>query len=121
MRAGLATPRDGELTQECGAGLLELRIEGPKIYVRSPQPKVTPLDNVASAFGIPLAPSEVVHSLSAVMSGLRAASAVASLISPTSHVGPTSTFSKRAGGASGMPNALATLSSGVTFGCGERT
>src|ERR1051325_9312742 len=56
MRAGLATPRDGELTQECGAGLLELRIEGPKIYVRSPQPKVTPLDNVASAFGIPLAP-----------------------------------------------------------------
>src|SRR5205085_9444601 len=56
MRAGLATPREGELTQECGAGILELRVEGPQIYVRSPQPKITPLDNVASSFGIPLAP-----------------------------------------------------------------
>jgi PhzF family phenazine biosynthesis protein len=56
MRAGLATPREGELTQECGAGLLELRVEGSKIYVRSPQPKITPLDNVASAVGVPLTP-----------------------------------------------------------------
>ena len=53
MRAGLATPREGELTQECGAGRLALRVEETKIYVRSPEPKVTPLDNVASAFGIP--------------------------------------------------------------------
>src|SRR5438105_813497 len=56
MRAGIATPRDGELTQECAAGLLELRVEGSKIYVRSPEPKITEMKNVASAFGIPLAP-----------------------------------------------------------------
>jgi PhzF family phenazine biosynthesis protein len=56
MRAGIAKPRAGRLTQECGAGLLELRLEGTRIYVRSPEPKITPLDNVASAFGIPLAP-----------------------------------------------------------------
>jgi PhzF family phenazine biosynthesis protein len=56
MRAGLATPRDGAMVQECGAGLLDLRVEGAKIYVRSPKPKITEVKNVASAFGIPLAP-----------------------------------------------------------------
>lgn len=56
MRAGIATPRDGELTQECAAGLLELRVEDTKIYVRSPEPKVAEVKNVTSAFGIPLAP-----------------------------------------------------------------
>ena len=56
MRAGLATPRDGAMVQECGAGLLDLSIEGTKIYVRSPRPKITEVKNVASAFGIPLAP-----------------------------------------------------------------
>src|SRR5258706_6952952 len=56
IRAGVAKPRDGELKQECGAGVLALRTEGGKIYVRSPKPKVTALENVASAFGVPLAP-----------------------------------------------------------------
>ena len=56
IRAGIVMPRDGELTQECGAGLLELRVEGSKISVRSPQPKITEVKNVASAFGVPLAP-----------------------------------------------------------------
>jgi len=56
MRAGVATSRDGELTQECAVGLLELRVEGSKIYVRSPELKVTEVKNVTSAFGIPLAP-----------------------------------------------------------------
>ena len=56
MRAGLATPRDGAMVQECGAGLLDLSSEGTKIYVRSPRPKITEVKNVASAFGIPLAP-----------------------------------------------------------------
>ncbi|MFN2646108.1 MAG: PhzF family phenazine biosynthesis protein [Burkholderiales bacterium] len=57
MRAGEATPRDGAMVQECGAGLLELRVEGTKIYVRSPKPKITEVENRAGAFGIPLAPS----------------------------------------------------------------
>ena len=70
---------------------------------------------------IPVAPSDVVHSASAVISGLSAASAAASLISPTSQTGPTSTLRSRAGSPGGMPKALATLSSGVTFGSGERT
>jgi len=56
IRAGIAKPRDGEFKQECGAGLLALRTEGGKIYVRSPKPKVTALENVASTFGVPLAP-----------------------------------------------------------------
>jgi PhzF family phenazine biosynthesis protein len=56
ITAGLASPREGQLSQECGAGVLALRTEGRKIYVRSPQPKITELKNVTSAFGIPLAP-----------------------------------------------------------------
>src|SRR5919198_1614420 len=56
IRAGIAEPRDGELKQECGAGVLALRTEGGKIYVRSPRPKITEMKNVAGAFGVPLAP-----------------------------------------------------------------
>src|SRR5207237_8905545 len=56
IRAGIAKPRDGELKQECGAGLLTLRAEGSKIYVRSPRPRITEMKNVAGAFGVPLAP-----------------------------------------------------------------
>jgi PhzF family phenazine biosynthesis protein len=56
IRAGLAKPRDGALTQECGAGVLALRTEGSRIYVRSPRAKVTEMKNVAGAFGVPLAP-----------------------------------------------------------------
>jgi PhzF family phenazine biosynthesis protein len=56
LSAGMVQPRAGKLTQECGAGVLELRVEGSKIYVRSPKPKITEVENVASAFGIPLAP-----------------------------------------------------------------
>jgi len=56
IRAGIAKPRNGELKQECGAGVLALRTEGSRIYVRSPKPKVTALENMASALGVPLAP-----------------------------------------------------------------
>ena len=56
LSAGIVQPRGGKLAQECGAGVLELRIEGSKIYVRSPKPKITEVKNEASAFGIPLAP-----------------------------------------------------------------
>ena len=56
IRAGIAKPRDGELSQECGAGVLALRTEGGKIYVRSPRPKISELKNVSGSFGVPLAP-----------------------------------------------------------------
>jgi PhzF family phenazine biosynthesis protein len=56
LGAGIARARDGALVQECGAGLLQLRVEGTKIYVRSPKPKITEIKNVASSFGVALAP-----------------------------------------------------------------
>src|SRR3954463_1050331 len=56
LAAGIVQPRAGKLAQECGAGVLELRVEGSKIYVRSPKPKISEVQNVAGAFGIPLAP-----------------------------------------------------------------
>ena len=56
IRAGIAKPRDGQLSQECAAGVLSLRTEGSKIYVRSPRAKTTEIKNGASAFGVPLAP-----------------------------------------------------------------
>ena len=48
MRAGFATPREGAMVQECAAGLLDLKVEGTKIYVRSPKPKITEMKNVAT-------------------------------------------------------------------------
>lgn len=56
IRAGIAKPRDGQLSQECVAGVLSLRTEGSRIYVRSPRAKTTEMKNVAAAFGVPLAP-----------------------------------------------------------------
>ncbi len=44
LQAGLAQPRDGRLLQECGAGLLPVRIEGEgevrRIFVRAPEAKL---------------------------------------------------------------------------------
>ena len=37
-------PRKERLTQECGAGVLELRVEDGRTFVRSPQPKIRPVD-----------------------------------------------------------------------------
>lgn len=41
LACGLATPRDGRLVQECGAGLLPVRVEGDgpqrRIHVRAPR------------------------------------------------------------------------------------
>ncbi|MEO7917265.1 MAG: PhzF family phenazine biosynthesis isomerase, partial [Dokdonella sp.] len=41
MHAGIVTPHDGKLTQQCAAGLLPLRIEagwrGPRVHVRAPR------------------------------------------------------------------------------------
>lgn len=52
MRAGMVQPREGEFTQECGAGLLALRVDGTEIYVRAPEPKTTQLEDNASGLGI---------------------------------------------------------------------
>lgn len=42
IESGFARARNGELKQQCGAGILDLRIEGHRIFVRAPQPTVSP-------------------------------------------------------------------------------
>lgn len=63
LQAGLVQPRDGRLLQECGAGLLPVRIEGEgearRIFVRAPAAKLrvaTARDIIAlaEALGAPL-------------------------------------------------------------------
>ena len=48
LESGLVKPVAGRLVQECGAGLLNLRIEGTgteqRIFVKVPQPRVQPVD-----------------------------------------------------------------------------
>ena len=56
IESGFATPRNGRLRQECGAGVLDLAVEGTTLSVKAPQARVSEIKNVASAFGIPLAP-----------------------------------------------------------------
>jgi PhzF family phenazine biosynthesis protein len=56
IESGFATPTGARLRQECGAGVLDLAVEGKHLFVKAPQPKITALDNVASAFGVPLVP-----------------------------------------------------------------
>jgi PhzF family phenazine biosynthesis protein len=53
LEAGLAVPRDGRLVQECGAGLLPVRVEGQdrdrRIHVRAPRGVVREADPAAVA------------------------------------------------------------------------
>lgn len=65
LEAGLARPRDGRLTQECGAGLLPLTVNGDgaerRIAVEAPAATFTPLSGahaarLATALGAPPAP-----------------------------------------------------------------
>ena len=55
IEAGVAVPKAGRLRQECGAGILDLRVEGRAIFVRAPQPKVAEVKNAAGACAIALA------------------------------------------------------------------
>ncbi|HYX67099.1 MAG TPA: PhzF family phenazine biosynthesis protein [Burkholderiales bacterium] len=55
IEAGVAVPKAGRLRQECGAGILDLRVEGSAIFVRAPQPKVAEVKNAAGACAIALA------------------------------------------------------------------
>jgi PhzF family phenazine biosynthesis protein len=42
LESGFVRASNGRLRQECGAGMLELRTEGARIFVRAPQPKISP-------------------------------------------------------------------------------
>jgi PhzF family phenazine biosynthesis protein len=42
LESGFVEPHDGRLRQECGAGVLGLTVEKPRIFVRAPTPKVSP-------------------------------------------------------------------------------
>jgi PhzF family phenazine biosynthesis protein len=63
IEAGLATPRDGALAMECGAGVLPLRIEGGgdsrRIFVRAPaarfaDPDLTQIVALSKALRLPV-------------------------------------------------------------------
>ena len=56
IECGWIAPKDGRFTQECGAGVLELLREGHTLYVKAPRARVEEMKNIASGFGIPLAP-----------------------------------------------------------------
>lgn len=62
LRAGRATPFEGRLVQECGAGLLPVKVEGEgeemRIHVRAPQAKLPP------------APKKIEGLLDAALAGL---------------------------------------------------
>jgi PhzF family phenazine biosynthesis protein len=42
LESGFVKASNGKLRQECGAGVLELSLEGRRIFVRAPVPKVSP-------------------------------------------------------------------------------
>jgi PhzF family phenazine biosynthesis protein len=44
LEAGIVTPKNGSLRQECGAGILDLRADGERIWVKAPPRRVTALD-----------------------------------------------------------------------------
>jgi PhzF family phenazine biosynthesis protein len=54
LEAGLAKGK--RLKQECKAGVLDLTVDDGVIFVRAPQVRLTPMDAMAKASGIPLKP-----------------------------------------------------------------
>ena len=44
LEAGIAKPNDGRLCQECGAGILELQVDGDTLWLESPPATSTPLE-----------------------------------------------------------------------------
>ena len=54
LEAGIAKGK--KIKMECGAGVLELMVDDGVISVRSPQVKLTPMDGMSKAIGIPLKP-----------------------------------------------------------------
>jgi PhzF family phenazine biosynthesis protein len=45
LEAGIAKPKDGRLRQECGAGILDLRVDGDTLWLDSPQSTETPISD----------------------------------------------------------------------------
>ncbi|HZQ72333.1 MAG TPA: PhzF family phenazine biosynthesis protein [Burkholderiales bacterium] len=56
LEAGFV-PKKAVLTQECAAGLIELRLEDDRIFLKGPPPELETLDVDPSAVGIPLKPA----------------------------------------------------------------
>jgi PhzF family phenazine biosynthesis protein len=55
LRSGRIPKESGRLVQQCGKGLVEIRIDGESLFFRLPEPVFTPcrqLANAASALGI---------------------------------------------------------------------
>ena len=42
LESGFVKPKNGRLRQECGAGVLELTVETPRLFVRAPTPSIAP-------------------------------------------------------------------------------
>jgi PhzF family phenazine biosynthesis protein len=67
LESGFVKAANGRLRQECGAGVLDLALEGSRIYVRAPAPKVTaaaaPLFGKARALRVDVGPVWVVVDL----------------------------------------------------------
>src|SRR5262245_60887650 len=40
IESGFASPKNGKLRQECGAGIIDLAIESGRIFLKAPKPKV---------------------------------------------------------------------------------
>jgi PhzF family phenazine biosynthesis protein len=41
IESGFASPKDGKLTQECGAGIIELEVSEEEIFLKAPQPRIS--------------------------------------------------------------------------------
>jgi PhzF family phenazine biosynthesis protein len=67
LEAGFVKAREGRLRQECGAGLLELRLEEQRIFVRAPPPKISaaavPLFDKSRALRVDVGPVWIVVDL----------------------------------------------------------
>ena len=48
LEAGVVS-RKGRLVQECGAGLIEISLEDDKIFLKAPQPRITPVTEAVGA------------------------------------------------------------------------
>jgi PhzF family phenazine biosynthesis protein len=46
LESGFVSAKNNKLRQECGAGIMELTVEGGKIFVKGPQPKLAPVKQI---------------------------------------------------------------------------
>ncbi len=71
VEAGIVKPKDGRMRQQCGAGVLDLAVDGGRVWVKAPEPKVSKLDarysdNLGAALGARIAGSPQVVSVGPV-------------------------------------------------------